>query len=226
VLAALGAFAATSWIEKKVSAWAPSRAYPVRSHRIAAAAAAGLGLLLFFVHDRRDVLLARVADPGYQAGHPVRTMDPDELAFRLIDRDPRLLVIDLRDEGERSRLPLPGAVAVPLEGLLSKEWAGAIGRRHATRVFVDENGSKALQGALLAERLGYDNVRVLEGGIARLRRSILDFEPTLPPASAAEADAYRFRSEARVALAGMIADAKSRPAPVRKAVRKIQGGCS
>jgi len=62
--------------------------------------------------------------------------------------------------------------------------------------------------------------------VSRLRRAVLEFEPTVPPASAAEADTYRFRSEARVVLAKMIAEARSRPAPVRKAVRKIQGGCS
>jgi uncharacterized protein len=226
VAAALAAFAAVSWIEKKVSPQAPSRSHPVRAHRLAAFAMAGLGLLLFFLPERKAELLAEVADPAYQAAHPVRPMTADELALRLVDRDPRLLVVDLRDGADRKALPLPGAVAVPLEGMFSKEWTPLLGRRHATRVFVDEDGSRALAGALLAQRLGYDNVRALEGGVEGLRHTVLDFEPVRAPASPAEADAYRFRSEARVMLAKMIADAKSRPAPPRKVIRKIQGGCS
>jgi hypothetical protein len=226
VQGALAAFAATSWIEKRVSPSAPSRAYPVRAHRVAAAVVAGVGVLLFFVPDREEALLAQVADSAYQAGHPVRAMTPDELAFRLIDRDPRLLVVDLRGDAERQALPLPGAVPVPLEEIFSKEWAVILGRRHATRVFVDEDGSGALEGALLADRVGYDNVRILDGGVSALRRAVLEFEPKRPPASAAEADTHRFRAEARLALAQMIADAKSRPAPLKRAARKIQGGCS
>lgn len=226
VWGALAAFAATSWIEKKVSAEAPSRRHPVRAHRLAAVGLALLGLLVWALPARKEALLAEVTQPGYRQAHPVRAMTADELAFRLIDQDPRLLVVDLRDEPDRTRLPLPGAVAVSLQALPSKEWTSVLGRRHATRVFVDEDGSRAMTGALLAERLGYDNVRVLDGGVDGLREGILDFAPTLPPASAAERDAYRFRSEARVTLARMIAETKDKPAPVKKVVRKIQGGCS
>jgi rhodanese-related sulfurtransferase len=226
VFGALGAFAATTWIEKRVSADAPSRRYPVGAHRLAALGLAGLGLLVFVVPDRKAALLAEVSAPGYRQAHPVRVMTADELAFRVIDRDPRLLVVDLRGEAARTGLPLPGAVAVPLEGLPSKEWTSVLGRRHATRVFVDEDGSRATTGALLAERVGYDNVRVLEGGVDGLREAVLDFEPTVAPATAAERDEYRFRSEARLTLARMIAETKDKPAPVKKPVRKIQGGCS
>jgi hypothetical protein len=49
--------------------------------------------------------------------------------------------------------------------------------------------------------------------------------PRQPPAGP-EVDAYRFRAEARIVLAKMIADAKSRLAPVKKVVRKTQRGCS
>jgi uncharacterized protein len=226
VLGALLAFAATSWIEKRVNPDAPSRRHPRRAHRLAAAAMVLLAMVLFVLPERKAALLAEVADPAYQAKHPVRPMTADELAFRMIDRDPRLLVVDLRGDEARRSLPLPGAVAVPIEGLLSKEWTHVLGRRHATRVFVDEDGSRAVEGALLADRVGYDNLRVLDGGVARLRHLVLDSQPTLPPANAAEADTRRFRSEARVVLAKMIADAKERPAPPKKVVRKIQGGCS
>ena len=226
IVAAVAAFAITSWIEKKVSAEAPSRAFPIRAHVVAATAVVALGVVLFFMPDRKERLLAQVADPGYQKLHPARYMTADELAFRLLDADPRLVVIDLRTDDARKELALPRSVNVPLDALFGKEWAPLLGRRHSTRVFVDEDGSRGLQAALLAERLGYDNVRALQGGMAELRQTILEFVPAHPPTDAADADAYRVRSEARVLLAKQIAEAKSQVPPPKKIVKKVQGGCS
>jgi rhodanese-related sulfurtransferase len=226
IVAAVGAFAVTSWIERKVSADAPSRAFRVGPHRVAAAAVVVLGFVLYVVPDRKEHLLAQVADPQYQRSHPVRYMTADELAFRMLDSDPRLVIVDLRKEGAQNAPALPGSVSIPMESLFGKEWTPLLGRRHATRVFVDEDGSRGLQAALLAERLGYDNVRALHGGMAEFRATILDFQPAGPPADAAEVDAYRFRSEARVLLARQIAEARSQTPRPRKIVKKIQGGCS
>jgi hypothetical protein len=226
VVAALAAFAATTWIERKLNAEATSRSFPVLQHRLAAAGLLALAVVLFFLPDRKTSLLAQVADPVYQRSHPARYMTADELAFRVLDTDPRLLVLDLRDEQAQKTLALPGAVSVPLDGLFSKEWQGALGRRHTTRVFVDEDGSRSLQGALLAERLGYDNVRVLQGGFAEFRRTILEYEATGPATTAAQGDSDRFRSEARVLMTKRMADAKGLSSRPRKVVKKIQGGCS
>jgi rhodanese-related sulfurtransferase len=226
VVAALAAFAATTWIERKLNPDATSRSFPVLQHRLAAVGLLALGACLFFLPDRKTSLLAQVADPVYQRSHPARYMTADELAFRVLDADPLLLVLDLRDEEAQKKLALPGAVSVPLDGLFAKEWQPALGRRHTTRVFVDEDGSRSLQGALLAERLGYDDVRVLQGGLAEFRRTILEYEPAGPATTAVQGDSDRFRSEARVLLTKRIADAKGLSSRPKKVVKKIQGGCS
>ena len=226
ITAALGAFAFTSWLERKLHPFAPSASFPVRAHRLAAAGTLALGVILLFLPDRKAHLVAQVASPAYGREHPARFMDADELAFRLLDRDPKLLVVDVRAEDAYKRMPLPASVNIPLDGLLGREWAPVLGRRHTTRVFVDEDGASALRAALLADRLGYDDVRVLRGGLAELRRTILDAPATAIVRTAAERDAERFRAEARLELPRRIAEAKgqtSRPKPVVKA---IKGGCS
>jgi rhodanese-related sulfurtransferase len=225
---AVAAFALTSLVERKLNRFAPSASFPVRAHRLAAAGALALGLVLLFVPDRKAHLLGEVASPAYQRAHPARYMDPEELAFRLLDRDPRLLVVDVRPEEAYKRMPLPASVNVSVPELFGRQWAPVLGRRHAIRVFVDEDGGQALEGALLAERLGYDDVRVLRGGLSELRRAFLDGPgaPAAPPRTAAEVDAQRFRAEARAGLPPLIAEAKglsTRPKPVVKAVK---GGCS
>jgi rhodanese-related sulfurtransferase len=226
IAAALGAFAFTSWLERKLHPFAPSASFPVRAHRLAAAGTLALGVLLLFLPDRKTHLVAQVASPAYAREHPARFMDADELAFRLLDRDPKLLVVDVRAEDAYKQMPLPASVNIPLDGLLGREWAPVLGRRHTTRVFVDEDGASALRAALLADRLGYDDVRVLRGGLAELRRTILDAPAMATVRTAAERDAERFRAEARRELPRRIAEAKgqtSRPKPV---VKTIKGGCS
>jgi rhodanese-related sulfurtransferase len=226
IAGAVGAFALTSRIERKVDRFGPSASFPRRAHRLAAVAALALAVALFWLPDRKTHLLAQVSRPQYQQAHPVRAMDPDELAFRLLDRDPRLLVVDVRSEAAYKQMPLPSSVNLRVEELFGRQWAPVLGRRHAIRVFVDEDGADALRGALLAERLGYDDVRVLRGGLTALRRTILDAPPAAVIRTAAEQDAERFRAEARVGLPKLIAETKgqsNRPKPVVKAVK---GGCS
>jgi rhodanese-related sulfurtransferase len=151
-------------------------------------------------------------------------MSADELAFRVLDDDPRLLVVDLRGETEQQKWALPGSVGIPLGGLLGKEWAALLGRRHTTLVFVDDDGAQALAAALLADRQGYDDARVLRGGLREFRRTIPELEVT-PPVDDAQADAHRFRASARRLLTERIAAARGNVVRPKAILKKAQGGC-
>jgi 3-mercaptopyruvate sulfurtransferase SseA len=93
---------------------------------------------------------------------------------------------------------------------------------------VDEDGGEALRGALLAERLGYDDVRVLRGGLAGLRRTILEAtdEPSTALLTPAEADARRFHAEVRAELPRLVAEARGQSSRPKPLVKAIKGGCS
>ncbi len=226
IVAAVGAFAAAGWVERRVNTEAPVRSFPRRWHRLAAAGALGVAVLLYVLPDRKTALLHQVARADYRQAHPVPLMTTDELAFRLLDQDPRLLVIDVRTEEAYKALALPSSVNVPIEGLFAKEWRPIVGRRRLTRVFVDDDGTRAIEAALLAERLGYDNVRALQGGMAALEREILNDQPSgVEPRTPAEQDQRRFRSQARVELARMVEEGRQRTAPAKKSLSKIKGGC-
>lgn len=221
--AAVAAFAVTSLIERKVNPdGAPSLSFPKLPHRLAAGGALLLGIVLLVLPDRITALLAEVDGPAYRAAHPVRMMTPDELAFRIMDRDPRLVIVDLRSEGSTPRLPR--SVHVPLEGLPAREWRPLLGRRHQERVFVDESGPAAERAALLAERLGYVNARALEGGMAGFVATILAFDPAPSHTAVGSADTHRFRSRARVLLPKMIEEAAAAPSLPKK-LKKAAGGC-
>jgi hypothetical protein len=224
-LVAVIAFIATTRIEKKVNPSSPAFSFPVKRHMFAGAAALLLAALLVFLPNRKEALLAETADPAYQRSHPVKLMTPDELAFRILDNDPGLVIVDVRGAEEFQKMTLPGAVNIPVQSLFGREWSSLLGVRHRQRVFIDNDGTMARNAGLLAARLGYTNVSMLEGGLNGLRSTILDFRtPAEPPPRSLEAT-YRFRARASAMLPKMIEESKNKPATLETKAKKIAGGC-
>jgi rhodanese-related sulfurtransferase len=219
------AFFVTTRIEKKVNPSSTARSFPVRRHVLAGALALGLAALLIVLPNRKQALLTETADPAYQKSHPVKVMTSDELAFRLLDNDPSLIIIDVRRPDEFQKMTLPGAVNIPVQGLFGKEWSTLLGMRHKHRVFIDDDGASARRAALLATRLGSTDVSMLEGGLNGFRSIILDFKPSQDPAERAEEATYRFRARASVLLPKMIAESKNHEPKVNVTRKKIAGGC-
>jgi hypothetical protein len=219
ILVAVGAFAVTTRIEKMVNPGTPARTWPARRHAIAAAG------LLVFVPDRKASLLREIQTGDFQRGHPLHMMSADELAFRIIDRDPRLMIVDVRTLADSCITVLPGSVKMPLEGLFGKEYTQILGLRHTEHVFVDRDGTVAREAGFLALRLGYQDIRVLEGGIAGLDSTVLAFKPPGEPRTRDEVDTFRFREEAKILLAKMIEEDRNRTTAPKAVVKKIAGGC-
>lgn len=225
IIVAVGAFTATTWIEKRVNPESPARSWPRRAHALGAAGFVVLGIVVLLLPDRKTMLISESQSAAFTQSHPIAVMTADELAFRIIDRDPRLVIVDVRTGLDSSATVLPGSVSIPPAGLFGKEYAGLLGMRHQERVFIDRDGSAARNAALLALRLGYDNVRVLEGGVASIDSTILGFTQPHPPRTRDEADTYRFRAEAKPVLAQMIREYRTRASAPAPAVKKISGGC-
>lgn len=225
ILVAVGAFTATTWIEKRINPESPARSWKRRTHALAATGLVALGLVALVLPDRKTMLVGESQSAGFRQAHPLQMMTADELAFRIIDRDPRLVIVDVRTGLDSTATVLPGSVSIPPAGLFGKEYAGLLGMRHQERVFVDRDGSAAHSAALLAIRLGYDNVRVLDGGIASVDSTILGFTPLHRPRTRDEADTFRFRAEAKPVLAQMIREYKARASAPAPTVKKIAGGC-
>src|SRR5512140_889140 len=222
---AIAAFFITTRIEKKVNPSSTASSFPVKRHMLAAAGALVLAAWLIVLPNRKEALLAETTDPAYQQTHPVRTMSPDELAFRILDHEPGLVIVDVRSAEEFQKMSLPGAVNIPPQQLYGKEWSSFLGMRHKHRVFVDDDGRAAHSAALLAMRLGYTNVALLDGGLNALRSTILEFhQPKEPPPRSEEAT-YRFRTRASVMLPKMIEESKNQQPKVGTTTKKIAGGC-
>jgi len=226
IAVAVMAFALTTVIEKRVDpAHAPSLAFKHWKHIAAGAGVVILGGILLFLPDRRSHLIEKVSSPAYQSVLRTDYMDSDELAFRIIDHEPRIQVVDIRTPEEFKTLSLPGSRNIPLRDFFGKESVPVFSQRHVKKVIVGASEDQERAAFGLLRELGYENAAVLRGGIGLFSSTILQpaaFEPT---GSRWDADVKKFRAEAKTTLLGMIEESKKAGTKVVKKARKIQGGC-
>lgn len=228
IAVAVAAFAVTTVIEKKVAgAAAPSREFPARRHLAAGAALVAIGLLLLVLPDRKAGMIARVSGPAFLAAHPAETMDIDELAYRLIDRDPKVQVVDIRPAEAFARQALPGAKNLPVRGFFGQDAMAVLSPRHVKKVIVAEAEAEAHAASLLMRDLGYENAVVLKGGFPAFQAAYLSAQPGAAPAEGGRwaADVSRFREQARGDLLQRIASQKAEAPKAPKPQKKIAGGC-
>ncbi len=192
---------------------------------MAGAGLLAVGVLLLFVPDYKARLLAKVSNPAFAAAHPVKVMTVDELAFRIVDREPQMKIVDLRDPKAFAAFPLPGSVNASIRDLFGKEWREVLGPRHLKKVVVGVDDAQERSAALLLSELGYENVTLLAGGFPAFDRTIL--QPILLVSTGGRwaGDVQRFRESARSEILRMIQEAKATGQKKPKVVKKIQGGC-
>jgi rhodanese-related sulfurtransferase len=216
---AIGAFVFTSSIERRVNPASPATTFNVSRHRIAAVALLVVGAVVAAWPDYRDRLLARASDEEYRSAIPIDRMTPDEVAFRIVDADPSLLLVDVRAAEAFAEWTLPGAVSLSPPDLFGRGLPAELSHLHRRKVFFADDQQKAEEAAALARLLGYENVAVLEGGLPQFRATILD------ASRGASADpavrAFRVQAGQRILT---LANARTAKPTVRKP-KKIAGGC-
>jgi rhodanese-related sulfurtransferase len=223
---AVGAFSVTTRIEKKVDPeGAPSLAFPGFKHKAAGLGVLALGVVFIFLPDYKTRLIRRVANPGFAIANPAKEMTVDELAFRIVDQEPQIKILDLRSPGAFAKVPLPGSVNLAQNDLFSREWSSLLSQRRVKKVLVAEDEASERTAFLLAQQLGYENFVILKGGFPAFDRTILNPGVYAPKGNRWDGDVRSFRENAKVQLQKMIADNKT---PANKAPKKekaIQGGC-
>lgn len=225
IVVAVAAFIFTTKIEKKVSAEGPAQSFKSTPHRIAGAGAVLLGIMLLFLPDGKERLLTKVLDNEYLSSHTVPLMTSDELAFRIIDNDHRLQIIDVRPAQEFNLQTLPKAANVTLHQILQKEFAPVLSQRHKKKVFIAADEATEKQAALLAKEAGYENVFALKGGLIEFYSNILNYQKASALKTQGEIDTDRFRTKARKIITELVKEAKNPTSQPVKLVKKIAGGC-
>jgi hypothetical protein len=245
IAVAVAAFIATTMIEKKVDPEGPAKSFNTLHHRLAGIGVLVLGIVLLFLPDYKDRIFTEVSDKEYLHTRPVKEMTPDEMAFRIIDKDPRLIIIDVRPQSDFASMSLPGSSNIELNQIFQKEYSEVLGQRHKRKVFIGNDEVEARTAALIAKRLGYENIAVLCGGMKNFVNTVIYRNPetkkeecqfraifasSMPQPVVHEdprqaADTERFRLKAGVVLTTMIQEAKTSSVKPVKLVKKVAGGC-
>ena len=163
-------------------------------------------------------------------------VSPDEVADKIIQKDPSVQLIDVRNPREFDMFSLPGAINIPLQDILSVNNYDVLNQGTRMNIFYSNGSTEANEAWLLTRQLGYQNNYVLQGGLNYWMETILN--PVKPGSviSNDEIAKYDFRKAASMALGGgegsSIAPASASPAatpkpgvvPVKKK-KKASGGC-
>jgi len=158
---------------------------------------------------------------------------PDEVADMIINRDPSLLLIDVRGADEYEKYHLPGSINIPLSTLLDDQWKDYLNQDVRFNVFYSNGTVNANQAWMLTMQLGYRNNYVLQGGLNYWMESIMNPTPPESTSPNEEVAKYDFRKGAGMAFGGEAAVETIQPQPApelpkiapRPQKKRVQGGC-
>jgi rhodanese-related sulfurtransferase len=223
---AVGAFWMATLIENKVNGKANPEFSSKPLYYGLTAIALVIGLTAFVMPDRRDAMLSQVADAKYTANYSVNMITSDELAFRLIDDDKDLQIIDLRSQKEFDSMALPKSNHFTLENIFEKDLHNILSIKHKRNIFIADDEVSAKKGAVLAENLGYENVFVLKGGLNQFKAEIINFKMPEQIAGRSQIDTFRFRTKAKELIPILIQQNKMKQnTGEQKKSNRIVGGC-
>jgi len=159
------------------------------------------------------------------------TVSVDDLADRLINNDPSVLLIDVRDSIAYHQYHLPGAINIPLKDLLSPDWIPYVDQISKNNIFYSNGTTLSGEAWILTKQLGFRNNYVLDGGLNEWFSSIINPKK---PASGDPKEIWALY-EARKAASMFFTGSKPAasednstilPPVPRKKKTRVQGGCS
>lgn len=163
----------------------------------------------------------------------IQYYQPEEIADLIINNDPSILLIDVRNPDEYARFSLPGAINIPLSDILSSEWRPYLDQDVKYNIFYSNGTIKADKAWMITRQLGYENNYVLMGGLNYWAETIMNPDAPASTSPDEEFALYDFRKGAGAALGGSVSSDQSisQPKPVLPALKskprkkRVQGGC-
>ncbi len=147
-----------------------------------------------------------------------RYLSTDEIARKIIERDPAYIYIDVRDAGQFNSFSLPGAINVPVRQLLDPANAVLLNREVRNVVFFSNGDITAEKAWLLCRRMGYKHLYVMQGGLNRWAETIINPPAPLVSASSQDYDLYEFRKGASAYFGG---GSEAAPLQAKPAAQKV-----
>jgi rhodanese-related sulfurtransferase/uncharacterized membrane protein YedE/YeeE len=189
---------------------------------------ASIGILIilssFMFPERKSSLLNMVKNPEIVNSYKLNTITSDELAFKLMNDEKKFQIIDFRASKDYEKFNLPKSTSFSIDNLFEKEPNKLLTIRHRQNIFVANDEISERKMAILATELGYNNIRILQGGLIEFINQILTFNPSSDTTTLEQKDTYRFRLRASNLIPELIKENKS-AGPVTKKQKRVVGGC-
>ena len=133
----------------------------------------------------------------------------DALAAMLVEKDPTVKLVDVRDAFEFQKFSLPNATNLNIENIVSDEWSEFMNQDKYTIVIYSNGNVDAVEAWMLCRMKGYENIFVLQGGLNNWYETILN--PQKPASTMADEELakYEFRKAAGSSLGGVAGDSTS-----------------
>ncbi len=107
-----------------------------------------------------------------------RYISTDQIANKIINQDPSFILIDVRNEDSFSNYSIPNAINIPLKKIFDEESLAYLNQNQFDVVFFSNDNFYADQAWVLCDRLGFKNLRVLNGGLNKWFSTIIN--PKMP----------------------------------------------
>ena len=179
----------------------------------------------YYKQIKPEELLAEINDPA-------RYVTTDQVAQKIIDQDPSIVLVDVRSAKDNADFSLPGAINIPLAEILNDEYTDMLDPATQDIIFFSNSDIYAEQAWIVAARYGFTNIYIMKGGLNYWVETIM--KPVPPPVTASnyEIDLYEFRRGACTYFAGgntivQADDSKTKPVVVKRRKKKsvAAGGC-
>ncbi len=224
IAVAIGAFWITTLIENKVNGKVNPEFKVGKLYLGLTSIAIIFGFTAFFMPDVRESYKQEVEDIAYVNSLNIKMMTADELAFRIMENDQKIQIIDVRSPEEFKKLNLPKSYSFTVDNLFEKFADKILAAKDKQNIFIASDELTAKKAAAIAYKLGYENSAVLKGGFDNFKKEILDFKNPGNATTKHEADEYRFKEKASKVIPELIEKNKNKVVP-RKESKRVIGGC-
>lgn len=204
-----------------------------KKYIIPASALLLVGIFLAFTSVNKDIREETAPEVlHYNIIEQTRYIDVEEVAHKIITKDPLLLLIDVRSAEEYNKFSLPGAINIPLDSLLLKKNRDYLAQELYDAVFYSNGTSSADIAWILSKRLGYKHNFVLRGGLNAWVDRILRPHPEANIYDREANERLQYRKGASQYFGGGDAaeessssDAKPKKVVVKRQKKEVSGGC-
>jgi len=202
-----------------------------KSYVILASVLVILGIGLIFLKANRNTNEIPPEVLLNELNENTRYVSTDELAKRIIESDPSVQLIDVRDAKDALAFMLPGAINIPLKDLLKDESQAVFTRDGKDFIFYSNGDILANQAWILSRRLGLNRLYILKGGLNYRVETILQPKPPAATEPQEAIDLYQARLGASQFFTGTTIEVKT-PEPLgnidltrKTKKKKVEGGC-